>query len=269
MKKYQPKQKPIKMKPNITLANLTLSLLAGALSLTGCAHYNAMQGFPNPGYDVKKQIASLTATVNVVSTNLDSIKTTDERNIYIDKRVNLVDLEYVQYLKFITGFKNGVDAGSKVVTGTLGAVGAIVGGGTAQAVSAATAATSATSGAIDVTYFYNQTMPAMISAMNAARKDKLAAITLGKLKPLTGATNYSVYEAASDLNDYYFDGTLAGAAVAIQNNSSTTSTKAAQKIATAPVAQSADTKASTGKVSEMTPLERQSFMLRHPDVDLK
>jgi hypothetical protein len=252
------------MKINVQYLVASFGLFA-VICFSGCAHYNAMQGFPDPGYKVNGQIKSLTASIDTTTTNLASITTKEARNLYIDQRISLADLEYTKYLKYITGVKNGVDAGSKIVVGALGAVGAIAGGGTAQAVSAASAATTAASGAIDVTYFYNQTMPAMISAMNASRKDAFSRITDGKLKEIG---DYSVYAAASDLNDYYFAGTLPGAAVSIQNNSSAQTSNANQKIATASVTPSATAKLNAGR-TDFTPAEKQALMLRNPQLDLK
>jgi len=124
-----------------------------------------------------------------------------------------------------------IRAGKDIAVGTMGAVGALVGGGTGQILSAGVAATTATGIAVDKTFFYNSTMPSMITAMNAGRAKLLTDITIGMQKAYK---DYPISTAFADLDAYYYAGTLQGAQANIQTTSGNTIQKEAANKANAP-----------------------------------
>jgi len=209
------------------------AILMAATLVSGCRSYEAMQGFPQQMYHVKTQIRNLSKLVESEGANLaaiDNDKNTNARNKYIYDCVALANLQYDMFLKKVSGIKNAVDAGKDIAVGAMGAVGAIVGGGAAQALSAGVAATTAGGVAIDKTFFYNSTMPTMITAMNAERTAVYTDIAIGLNKEYK---EYPISTAVSDLERYYFAGTLAGAQSSIQKNSGNKATKEAANTANA------------------------------------
>jgi hypothetical protein len=221
----------------ITLKKTTVLAAAlaclGALG-SGCKSYQSMQGYPQQSYKVLNQIKTLTKLVNDQQTTLSDIDknaNTEARNKYLLDRLSLADLEYNEMLKKVSGLKNGLDAGKDIAVGTMGAVGALVGGGTGQILSAGVAATTATGIAVDKTFFYNSTMPSMITAMNAGRAKLLTDITIGMQKAYK---DYPISTAFADLDAYYYAGTLQGAQANIQTTSGNTIQKEAANKANAP-----------------------------------
>ena len=199
----------------IVMPTVSIAVLCG---LTGCSTYNAMQGYPATGCDVGSQIKQLSAYVDKQTTVIETLNTPALRDDYIAHRIALIDLEYNRFLQTISGVKNGMDAGKEIAVGTMGAVGGLIGGGTAQTLSAATAATTAANGGINTVYFYNQTLPAIISAMNSGREAAYTTIVQHQAQK-----DYTIQQAVVDLTNYYYAGTFAGAAASIQKNSSQSS----------------------------------------------
>ncbi|HYE33239.1 MAG TPA: hypothetical protein VEH27_17560 [Methylomirabilota bacterium] len=184
---------------------LTLAVIFVATS--GCkSTFPARHGYPSRHADVKADIRALEQMRDAAQQQFPAA-TIDTRNAYIDARLALTDIHFHNFLRSIGATKGDMDAFSDLSVGTMGAVGGLVGGGTAQILSTAVAATTATKKAIDKAYFYEQSLPALVNAMNARRKEILAEITAGKLKPLS---TYSIAAAQNDLERYYFAGSFAG-----------------------------------------------------------
>ncbi len=192
-------------------------MLAVTILTSGCETYNNIQGYPAQRSDVGKQIKVLSGILNNTDLwRIDCEKDKVARNAYINNAMVLTDLEYNQMIRRLGGFKKGVDAAEEIAVGAMGAAGAIVGGGTSQILSAAVAATTAVAVSVDKTYFYNSTMPTMISAMNAQRKKVYADIAVGLNTPYSG---YSVWTAYDALQSYYYAGSLDGAQSSINADS--------------------------------------------------
>ncbi len=226
--------------------SLATTLLIAAVFTAGCKSFNAMQGFPERGANVRTEIKTLSALVAKTESDfsaIDKAKDAEARNSYIYNRLALADLEYDQMVKTTGGIKNGIDAGEQIAVGAMGAAGAIVGGGAAQALSAGVAATTAGAVAIDKTYFYNQAMPTMITAMNAGRQAVYADIAVGLTKDYA---DYPIATAWKDLNRYYFAGSLAGAQNSINQDSGKKAETASANTANATVISNAQKKQKTG-----------------------
>jgi hypothetical protein len=178
-----------------------------------------MQGYPEQKVHIGAQIKDLSKMVNdqeKILPAIDANKDAAARNRYIYNYVSLCDLEYDVFLKRLTGVKNGVDGVSQIAVGAMGATGALVGGGTGQILNAAVAATTAASVAVDKTYFYNTTMPAIVSAMNAERQTVYVDISKGLSETYD---QYPIAVAIRDLERYYLAGTFVNAQSVIQKES--------------------------------------------------
>lgn len=243
-----------------------ISMMALCL-LVGCALNQ-----PNVGYNDDSALKALIKVVDNESTNLitiDQLQSVSNRDNYINHRIELCDQEYENFKFNLTGVKNYKDFSKEVAVGTMGTVGALVGGGTAQILSAASAATTTADGAVNSVYFYNATMSAIIAAMEAGRLSVLAMIRANQAK-LSGNnltpiySDYTIWAAQKDLRAYYDAGTISGASKLIQTNSAQQAAFSKQLAETAKDAASATQKVNKSPTApNLTPAEKNALMLRN------
>ncbi|MFN8545994.1 MAG: hypothetical protein U0807_17565 [Candidatus Binatia bacterium] len=179
-------------------------------------------GFPRQSYDEDRQIEALASTFErpeLIHDYYDPAKTPPEqrraaRDRLVTGRMALIDLNYDQFVSQFASNKQAIDTATEVLLVGVNLATTAVGGEGAKTVLAA-AATGITSGkvAIDKNYFYEQTVPVLVVAMNAQRKETLAPILDGLGRD---ADAYPLTRALSDLDRYYFAGTFLGALQAIQ-----------------------------------------------------
>ena len=96
--------------------------------------------------------------------------------------------------------------------------------------------------AVDKEGYFNKTLPAIISQMEASRRTVYAVLAQGLSRP---DAEYGLLQAKADLEDYYIAGTLPGALSAITKEAGKQSDVADQKIAAI-----AEYKYTFGKTSE-------------------
>ncbi len=199
-----------------------LSIICGVLiavsCTTGCKSYR-YAGAPPPSYDVDADLKQLTKHFSpAISISnyyaLGTNATPRDRNEVISGRLVMINLEYLRWLRTMTADKQLLDTASDVLILSLNLAATATGGATAKTVlSAISAGITGSKTAIDKHYYYDKTLPALVSAMNAQRKTVLTNLLAGMSKPLT---DYTFEQALADLQDYYQAGTLLGAVTAVQ-----------------------------------------------------
>jgi hypothetical protein len=123
---------------------------------------------------------------------------------YRDKVVRLrllaIDARYKAFVEELHGAKAGIGLGADIATMVIGGVGTFVAGETTKSVlSAVTAVIAGSRVAVDKNLFYDQTLPAIVSQMDAERAKQRLVIEKGMAQP---AATYSLANALSDLSDY-------------------------------------------------------------------
>lgn len=169
-------------------------------------------------YSVTADIESLRSqfqTAASIKAYYDS-PTQENRNKFIDGRIALTNLAYVQFVSELTADKQHLDAATDMLILGLNLFGTATGAIRAKANLAASAAGIGGSKAIvDKHYYFEKTVPALIATMNAKRKEILTNIVAGSKRP---QTEYSFTQAIADTHEYYGAGTLNGAIATIHTD---------------------------------------------------
>ena len=192
-------------------------LLVLAAVLPGCG----TPGFPRQSCNPKQQIKQLEDVFNKTdlikeyyAPNVPEAVKKDLRNTMIDSRLALINLNYNQFIAQFSVTKESLDFGTEVTQLGLNLATTVVGGSEAKTILAAVASgVTGSKLALDKNFFFEKSVPVLITSMNAQRKVTLLPIIAGASKN-TG--DYSLAQALSDLDAYYFSGTFIGALQAIQ-----------------------------------------------------
>jgi len=202
------------------LSKAAASLLLLALVATGCAT-GQRPGFPRQSYDEAKTIKRLEASFqeDVIIDGYYRSGTTAEqrqalRDKLIDGRVALMDLNYQQFVASMSFHRQSIDTAGEFAELGANLATTIVGGAAAKtALGAVSAGISGAKLSVDKNFFYEKTIPVLVSAMEAQRKTVLVDLLTGRAKD---DHEYSLAQAISDLNRYYFAGTFLGGLQSIQ-----------------------------------------------------
>jgi hypothetical protein len=189
-----------------------------AAMLSGCG----TPGFPRQSYDPKKQIKQLEKefakpeliTKFYALTNASEETKRAERDKIMTGRIALINLNYNQFIARFSVRKESLDFGTEVTELGLNLATTAVGGAETKTILGAVASgVTGSKLAIDKNFFFEKTVPVLITSMNAQRKMALAPILIG----MTNNTDtYPLTQALSDIDAYYFAGTFIGALQAIQ-----------------------------------------------------
>jgi hypothetical protein len=139
-------------------------------------------------------------------TNYYAVKpeTVAARNEFIAGRLTLINLQYIKFIRRFTVSKSQMESAFDLLITGVGLATAVTGGEAAKAaLGAASAGLGATRTSIDKNFFYEKTVPALITAMNAQRKVTLVPILEG-IKSDIGT--YPLAWALSDLSEYCTEG---------------------------------------------------------------
>jgi hypothetical protein len=119
------------------------------------------------------------------------------RDLIVLNRMRAYDLEFDSFERGLYGEANSIEAGGNLIVTALGAVGATSGGAvTKAALNAASGAVTGAQGIVSKELYYERTIPALISQMEANRTNAKANILAG-LKQSDSA--YSLAQAYVDL----------------------------------------------------------------------
>jgi hypothetical protein len=119
------------------------------------------------------------------------------RDLIVLNRMRAYDIEFDNFERGLYGEANSIEAGGNLIVTALGAVGATSGGTvTKAALNAASGAVTGAQGIVSKELYYQRTIPALISQMEANRANAKANILAG-LKQTDSA--YSLAQAYVDL----------------------------------------------------------------------
>jgi hypothetical protein len=189
--------------------------------LSGCANMRK-PGFPNRFGNEAKELQLLEeqfAKPELVA-NYYKIEDSAEgerrkaRDKIIAGRIALINLQYSRFVSQFSFNKQSIDSTAEITELGLNLATTAVGGaGTKTILGAIAAGVTGAKLAIDKNFFYEKSVPVLVSAMNAQRQTALIPILKG-LK--LSSAEYPLAQGLSDIDAYYFAGTFIGALQAIQ-----------------------------------------------------
>jgi hypothetical protein len=194
-----------------------VSFIAAGLACTasGCA---SIDGYPNRleySQQYITEVGAYAAPDAVLRYNAltDVAAATLLRNNTVTARIFSIDANFHQFVRELTTQQNLSAVGVDWAAIGLASAGAVVGSAQTKAILAAiSAGILGAKASVDKDIFYNKTIPALITLMEAQRKMVLAQIYTGLKK---GAADYTLYQALADLDSYYNAGTINGALVGL------------------------------------------------------
>jgi hypothetical protein len=186
-------------------------------------------GFPRQSYDEKKLIKQLEKEYppSLVDKYYAATNEPDRRAIrdkIINGRLSLMNLHYNQFVSHFSVTKQTLDTTADITELGLNLATTAVGGATTKTVlGAVSAGVTGSKLAIDKNFFFEKTVPVLVSSMNAQRKQTLLPIMTGIGR---STDEYPLTQALSDLDAYYFAGTFVGALQAMQADAGVKENKA-------------------------------------------
>ncbi|NTW89067.1 MAG: hypothetical protein HGB26_08120 [Desulfobulbaceae bacterium] len=207
--------------------------LCAMLFLAGCA---SMSNAPKRSGDMVAELKALEPyfSASVIKT-YDSLKTKpDDQRGYRDEvifgRIRAIDLHYNQFINDISREDKGMNIGTDSAVLLLDAGGALSKVSSTQAIfSQASGVLTGVKSSIDKNTYYDKTLYALISQMQASRQDALVTLYNGLDKEVG---QYPLLKALIDVESYYQAGTILGAVTAITKSSGEQKAKADEKMAT-------------------------------------
>lgn len=194
------------------------ALLVSVVSLTGCTAFTEPFS-PPQSFDTNADIQALETvygTASSITGYYAGTKNKDTRNEFISGRLALINLHYIVFIREFAASKAQLDTALDIMQLGVDLTITVVGGESVKALlGAASAGITGTRVSINKNFFFEETVPALITAMNAARKEALFPILRGIEADLTA---YKFATALSDLDAYYFAGTFIGGLQAIQKD---------------------------------------------------
>jgi hypothetical protein len=193
------------------------------ITASGCTGPRA--GYPNQSFDTKAQIRSFEAAypLEKLLEDYNNLPSNDaagrlaQRDRIIMARLTLIDLHYTDFVQQFSTGKKDFDTGADVTVLTMNAAGALIESATTKGILHGVAGVvTGTRLSVDKNYFYERTIPVLIGAMDAKRREALIPLYQGLERD---ETQYPLARAWSDLNRYYFAGTFDGALQSIQAES--------------------------------------------------
>lgn len=187
-----------------------LVLLQVILLMSGCA---AFMGFPPRVTDRSADLDALQNDIGAAAIT-KCLAAPDEacRNKLIAARTYAVDIQFSAFEENL--FRQAREAGFAATLTTLGltAAGAVAGGGTTQVLSAIAAGITGSRAAFEREVLAEHTVLAIHTSMRANRMIVLARIRLGLTQSVS---QYPLAAGLTDVEDYYFQGTVLGALIGI------------------------------------------------------
>ena len=201
------------------------ALLVSALALGACETLTE-PGAPHRSFEIDKDIQALEAHFEQGPTITDFYDnpTREKRDEFISGRLTLMNIQYIKFIRRFAVEKAQLDTAADVLIVGLNLAGTLVGAASTKGILAAiSGGTAASRTSINKNFFHEKTVPVLITAMNAERKEALIPIFQGIGESLK---DYPFARALSDLHVYYQAGTFIGALQAIQKDSGAKEEKA-------------------------------------------
>ena len=223
---------PIAGVPGYPVIFKTLLMVFVIAGLAGCGTFRNQMA-PKQSFNTDKDIKELEIAFGKASSikeYYEGQQTEKKRDKFITGRLVLINIHYIQFIRKFAANKAQLDTATDMLQLGVDLAITVVGGAAVKAaLGAASAGITGTRISISKNFFYEKTVPVLITAMNAQRKVALVPIIAGIQK---NTKNYPLAQAVSDLESYYFAGTFVGALQAIQKNSAEKEAKADEKIKT-------------------------------------
>jgi len=199
-------------------------LLVIILAVGSACRSTRKPGFPRQSFDEAKLVRQLEDEFDLPAKITDFYKKKQEgvsdtelrslRNEVVLFRVALINLNYNQFVASFSLNKQIIDTTADLADFGVDLAATAVGSASTKTVlSSISAGISGSRVSIDKNFFYEKTVPVLVSTMNAERKKALAPILIGQNKSLN---DYPIVQAISDLDAYYLAGTFLGALQSIQ-----------------------------------------------------
>jgi hypothetical protein len=151
------------------------------------------------------------------------------RNNIVTARIFAIDANFHKFVRGLTTEQNLSNVGVDWAAIGLASAGAVVGSLQTKAILATiSAGLLGAKASFDKEVFYNKTIPALITLMEAQRKIVLAQIYVG-LRKAPG--DYTLFQALADLDSYYNAGTINGAIVGLTTTAGISSLDGNEQIA--------------------------------------
>ncbi|WP_018415375.1 hypothetical protein [Teredinibacter turnerae] len=187
--------------------------------LEGCASFDG--GMPNLPYDIQEDLGvakNQLSSYASVKAFYDDPKEIN-RNKYISAKLLTINYAYLEFVKDLTTEEAVIHSASEILVLALdiGATGSTV-TTTKTALSGISSLIGGSRLSIDKNAYYEKSMTALVSGMNANRKEILVRLLDGMGKSLD---SYPFEQAMSDINDYYQAGTIMSAISTLQKVSGT------------------------------------------------
>jgi hypothetical protein len=209
-----------------SLGGLFLKVGVFSVSLFLLAACDSIQGYPQDPENSSAVIASLSSYFDLSWDEKYDLSTDPDvrrryRDVIVLSHMRAYDIEFDNFERGLYGQGNSLAVAGSLATITMGAVGGVAGAAvTKAALNSASAAVTGAEGAISKELYYQRTLPALISQMEADRTIAKTNILLG-LKQSDSA--YSLAQAYVDLESLKSAG---GIPAAISNVTQTASSNA-------------------------------------------
>jgi hypothetical protein len=192
-------------------------LLCALTSCSGCS--NLLLG-PDRVYTVDEQVALLRQTPALPPPTFTggTAPTPDQVNEYVTQRMFEIDLEYNAYFARLTRDSQIASVAGDGTILTLTALSTVAPASAAATKTALSAAATGVTGfqaAVDKDVLLSHTIQILQSQMETSRTHVRNRITSNLKAALNKTIKYTIWQALSDLEDYYRAGTLPGALEAL------------------------------------------------------
>jgi hypothetical protein len=197
-------------------------------ALCGCATFQG--GMPDLPFSIEDDLGYAKERLKAdasVKTYYDK-PSEESRNKYITARLVIINVEYLKFIKTMSAEEEQIHSATDILRLSMDAAASVFNPASTKTIlSSLSAVTGGARLSIDKNAYYEKTMSALISSMNAQRKDVLLRIVKGMGLDLNG---YPITQAMADMDDYILAGTLPGAIAAIQKDAGAKESDANAKI---------------------------------------
>jgi hypothetical protein len=203
------------------------------ITLTGLFGCSSISGIPDRSVDAEVELTTLLPyfAANVISVyEAKSTKALKRayRNDVVSARVRAIDIQYSEFKQDISAENKRMSIGADTAVLFLGGFGAVSTVTSSQAIISATSAMiTGVKTSIDKNAYYDSTLNALITQMDANRREALVAIYRGVENDVE---DYSLLRALIDTESYFQAGTIIGAVSEINKNAGVTKAGADKKI---------------------------------------
>ncbi len=206
----------LKIRGNDYIIRLLLGFVV-AFTLAGCTTLRN-GGAPEPSFSYDKDLQDLEALFAPAASiaKIGANPNENDRNSFIDGRLALYNIRYVRFVRNLGVDKQHLDAATDVLLLAINLSSAATSAIQAKTNLALIAAgVTGVKITIDKHFYFDKTIPALVSTMNAQRKQILVEILKGRAKTIA---DYPLMRALDDLNSYEQAGTLIGAIGILQSD---------------------------------------------------